>query len=38
MDHAAEDGRALLEDAQQIHAEPHGAQTFLPGTLLEAIS
>jgi hypothetical protein len=38
MDHAAEDGRALLEDAQQIHAERHGAQTFLPGTLLEAIS
>jgi hypothetical protein len=34
MDHAAEDGRALLEAAQQIHSERHGAQTFLPGTLL----
>jgi hypothetical protein len=30
----AEDGRALLEAAQQIHAERHGAQTFLPGTRL----
>jgi hypothetical protein len=31
---AAEDGRALLEAAQQIHAERHGAHTFLPGTYL----
>jgi hypothetical protein len=29
-----EDGRALLEAAQQIHAERHGAHTFLPGTFL----
>src|SRR5215213_2341428 len=34
MSRVAEDGRALLEAAQQIHAERHGAQTFLPGTLL----
>jgi hypothetical protein len=34
MDRAAEDGRALLEAAQQIHAERHGPQTFVPGTLL----
>jgi hypothetical protein len=31
---AAEDGRALLEAAQQLHAERHGPQTFLPGTCL----
>jgi hypothetical protein len=39
MSRAAEDGRALLEAAQQLHAERHGPQTFLPGThlsLLEA--
>jgi hypothetical protein len=34
MYHVAEDGRALLEAAQEIHAERHGPQTFLPGTLL----
>ena len=34
MSRAAEDGLALLEAAQQIHAERHGAQTFLPGTRL----
>ena len=34
MSRAAEDGRALLEAAQQIHVERHGAQTFLPGTHL----
>ena len=34
MSRAAEDGWALLEAAQQIHAERHGAQTFLPGTYL----
>jgi hypothetical protein len=32
MYRTAEDGRALLEAAQQIHDERHGAQTFLPGT------
>ena len=34
MYRVAEDGRALLEAAQQVHAERHGAQTFLPGTCL----
>jgi hypothetical protein len=34
MDRTTGDGRALLEAAQQIHAERHGAQTFLAGTLL----
>jgi hypothetical protein len=34
MNRAAEDGRALLEVAQQIHAERHGVHTFLPGTQL----
>jgi hypothetical protein len=34
MSRAAEDGRALLEAAKEVHAERHGEQTFLPGTLL----
>ena len=34
MNRVAEDGRALLEAAQQIHTERHGAKTFLPGTYL----
>ena len=34
MSRAAEDGRAMLEAAQQLHAERHGPQTFLPGTYL----
>jgi hypothetical protein len=34
MSRAAEDGRALLEAARQLHAERHGLQTFLPGTYL----
>jgi hypothetical protein len=34
MDRRTGDGRALLEAAQQIHAERHGAQTFLAGSLL----
>jgi hypothetical protein len=34
MYRVAEDGRALLEAAQQVHAERHGAHTFLPGTCL----
>jgi hypothetical protein len=34
MYRVAEDGRALLEAAHQVHAERHGAQTFLPGTCL----
>src|SRR5215203_6893678 len=34
MTRTAEDGRALLKAAQEIHAERHGAQTFPPGTHL----
>jgi hypothetical protein len=34
MYRTAEDGRSLLEAAQQVHAERHGIQTFLPGTYL----
>ena len=34
MQHATEDARALIRAAQEIHAERHGAQTFLPGTHL----
>jgi hypothetical protein len=34
MYRTAEDGRALLRAAQEIHAERHGAQTFTPGTHL----
>jgi hypothetical protein len=34
MYRVAEDGRALLEAAKEVHAERHGAQTFLPGTCL----
>jgi hypothetical protein len=34
MYRAAEDGRALLEAAQQLHAERHGSHTFTPGTHL----
>ena len=31
---AAEDGRALLEGAREIHAERHGASALAPGTRL----
>jgi hypothetical protein len=34
MDHLFEDTRVLLQAAQQIHAERHGAHTFTPGTHL----
>ena len=34
MDHLIEDARVLLQAAQQIHAERHGAQTFTLGTHL----
>ena len=29
-----EDARALIRAAQEIHAQRHGAQTFIPGTYL----
>ncbi len=34
MEHVSEDARALIRAAQEVHAERHGAQTFLPGTYL----
>ena len=34
MEHTTEDARALIRAAQEIHAERHGAHTFLPGTHL----
>ncbi len=37
MEHTTEDARALMRAAQEIHAihaERHGAQTFVPGTHL----
>jgi hypothetical protein len=34
MEHTSEDARALIRAAQQIHAERHGARTFLPRTYL----
>jgi hypothetical protein len=34
MYRTAQDGRALLRAAYEIHAERHGAQTFTPGTHL----
>ena len=34
MDHLTEDARALLQAAREIHAERHGAQTFVPRTYL----
>jgi hypothetical protein len=37
MSRAAEDGRALLETAREVHAERHGPQTFLPGTRLSLL-
>jgi hypothetical protein len=34
MEHMSEDARALIRAAQEVYAERHGAQTFLPGTRL----
>jgi hypothetical protein len=34
MGHMSEDARALIRAAQEVHAERHGPQTFLPGTRL----
>jgi hypothetical protein len=34
MEHLREDARALIRAAQEVHAERHGAETFLPGTYL----
>ena len=32
-----EDAQALIRAAQEIHAERHGAQTFIPGTYLSLL-
>jgi hypothetical protein len=37
MSRAAEDGLALLEAAQLMHAERYGPKTFLPGTYLSLL-
>ena len=34
MEHVTEDAQALIRAAREVHVERHGAQTFLPGTLL----
>ena len=34
MEHTSEDARALIRAAQEVHAERHGAETFLPGSRL----
>ena len=34
MEHMSEDARALIRAAQEVYAERHGVQTFLPGTRL----
>jgi hypothetical protein len=34
MGHMSQDARALIRAAREVHAERHGAQTFLPGTRL----
>ena len=34
MDQTSEDARILIRAAQEVHAERHGAHTFLPGTYL----
>ena len=33
MEHTSEDARVLIRAAKEVHAERHGAQTFLPGSL-----
>jgi hypothetical protein len=38
MYRTAEDGRALLRAAQEIHAERHTAQTFTQGTHLPLVA
>jgi len=34
MEHMSEDARTLIRAAQEVHAERHGAQTFLAGAYL----
>ena len=37
MFRTTEDAQALIRAAQEIHAERHGAQTFIPGTYLSLL-
>jgi hypothetical protein len=37
MEHMSEDALALIRAAREVHAERHGAQTFLPGTRLSFV-
>jgi hypothetical protein len=34
VEHVTEDAEALIRAAREVHVERHGANTFLPGTLL----
>ena len=34
MEHTSEDARVLIRAAKEVHAERHGAETFLPGSRL----
>jgi hypothetical protein len=34
MEHTTEDARVLMRAAKELHAERHGAHTFVPGTYL----
>ncbi len=34
VEHVSEDAEVLIRAAREVHVERHGAQTFLPGTLL----
>jgi hypothetical protein len=34
MKHTSEDARVLIRAAKEVHAERHGAETFLPGSRL----
>jgi hypothetical protein len=34
MEHTTDDARALIRAAKEVHAERHGAHTFVPGTYL----
>ena len=34
MEYMSEDARVLIRAAKEVHAERHGAETFLPGSRL----
>jgi len=34
MEHISEDAQAMIRAAEEVHAERHGTETFLPGTYL----